>query len=123
MEIYGREVHLARTVGAEAEISEMCKDGNIANLTEFLFSSSVPSRTIRNTARFIAALSKAGESKMSFEDITYTPEPLSTDEILTLSTEEFMALQAEAMKVFIGDAKTTVEAEPSKKRKATAKQS
>lgn len=120
MIIHGREITLRRTVGAEVEIADMCQDGDIKNLADFLFKQTVYSRRIRNMAKFSAALSRAGESYLHFQNAEYAPDPLTVDEILSLSPEEFNLLQEAAMKAFMDDGKTTVETEAPKKRKATA---
>lgn len=119
MDIQGKKITLMRTVGAEVEIGDMCPDGNLKNLSDWLFKQSVTSRAIRNMAKFIVALSRAGESYLNYNNPEHIPEPLTVDEILSLPPDEFYALRDAAMTAFMNGGKTTVEVETPKKEKAT----
>jgi len=116
MIIHGREIELRRTVQAEIEIGDMCPDGNITNLAEFLFKQTVTSRMRLNNARFIAALSRAGEAAKAFEVDGYEPNPVTVEELQTVTPYEFNKLIEVALQVFADDGKTTIEIEPSKKK-------
>lgn len=113
MQVYGREVGFRFTVGASAEISDICPDGDISRLGEVL--TGQYGETVRDSAAVIAALSEGYEQTRKFEDASYTPRPLTVEEILSLGMAEFAELQRAAMSAWRTDAAPTVEVEPEKK--------
>lgn len=114
MKINGKEYNFLLTVGASAEISELCPDGDMANLSQMLDGSFAKSVTV--TAKMIAALSKGYEDNRSFAEDGYKPHYLTAPEILSLTQAEFVQLQQEAVEAFRKSQETTVEVETSKKK-------
>jgi hypothetical protein len=121
MQVYGREVGFRFTVGASAEISDLCPEGDIKRLGELLNGSY--GQVSRDTAAIIVALSEGHERARRFEDPTYKPRPLSVEEIMSLSPAEFMDLQRAALAAWVEDKKPTVEVEPEKKESGKDKES
>lgn len=112
MNVYGRDYHFALTVGATAEIAEMCPDGDISRLGD-VFEGGYAKIT-RATAKFVVALSRGYEAQRAFFEDGYIPHPLTEEMVMTLDSKTFMALQAEAMVAFNSDQKGTVEVEAKK---------
>ncbi|MCQ2113348.1 MAG: hypothetical protein MJY95_08425 [Bacteroidaceae bacterium] len=115
MEIYGVERKFLMTVGASAEISEFCPDGDLDRLGE-LFEQSYGKST-RATAKIIASLSRGYESFMKFQNPEYVQSPLTVEQIMSLEPKTYKLLVTEAMKAFTDSVETSVETEPSKKNK------
>lgn len=113
MLIHGKERKFKLTVGASARVSEFCPDGDITRIADALKGSYAT--TMHNIAEIIAALSEGYENARAYEEEGYTPCPLTTPEILTLSMAELSALQNEALSAFSADAQTSVDLAPSKK--------
>lgn len=121
MQVYGREVDFRFTVGASAQISDLCPDGDIERLGELLNGSY--GQVSRDTAAIIVALSDGYEQNQRFEDPAYKPRPLSVEEIMSLRPAEFMELQQAALAAWVEDKKPTVEVEPEKKENGKDKES
>lgn len=121
MQVYGREVDFRFTVGASAQISDLCPDGDIERLGELLNGSY--GQVSRDTAAIIVALSDGYEQNRRFEDPAYKPRPLSVEEIMSLRPAEFMELQQAALAAWVEDKKPTVEVEPEKKENGKDKES
>lgn len=118
MEIYGREIRFRRTVSATCEIADLCPGGDISNIEQAL--QGTTRQVFHFQAAFIAALSKGYEDAAQFEDRDHVKQPISVDELTTLSLDEFTELFGEAAAVFADDGKTTVDAKPAKKKEAEA---
>lgn len=113
MIINGKERGFLLTIGASAEISELCPQGDLSRLGE-VFNQSY-AKQIRVTAKLIAAMSRGFENQKHYEDPDYEPDPLTVDEILTLDTNTFQELTHEVMQKFGADQQPTVETEAKKK--------
>ena len=119
MKIYGREIRFRRTVGATCDIADLCPDKDISRIGEVMNGGTTRSQ-FRAMCGFVAALNKgyvdwqrfvnAGTVVMGGEEKKF-PDPLTFDELSTLSPEELADLFKEAMGVFNEDGKTTVETE------------
>ena len=116
MTVFGREVGFLLTVGASAEIAELCPDGDIGKLVEVL--SGTTSATLTNTARIIVALSRGYESNRAFSEPGYVPRPLTVQEVLALPQSVFLAMQKEAVAAYTASNQTRVEVEEDKKKDA-----
>ena len=113
MIINGKERGFLLTIGASAEISDLCPQGDLSRLGE-VFSQSY-AKQIRITAKLIAAMSRGFENQKHYEDPSYEADPLTVDEIMTLDTNTFQELTHEVMQKFGADQKPTVEVEDKKK--------
>lgn len=113
MQVYGREVGFRFTVGASAQISDLCPEGDIQRLGELL--DGAYGQVSRDTAAIIVALSEGYEQAQRFEDPAYKPRPMSVEEVMSLRPAEFMELQKAALSAWAADKATTVEVEPEKK--------
>ena len=112
MNINGKERGFLLTIGASAEISDLCPQGDLSRLGE-VFNQSY-GKQIRVTAKLIAAMSRGFENQKHYEDPDYEPDPLTVDEIMTLDTATFQALTHVVMEQFTADAQPSVETEPKK---------
>jgi hypothetical protein len=112
MVINGKERGFLLTIGASAEISELCPQGDLSRLGE-VFNQSY-AKQIRITARLIAAMSRGYENQKHYEDPSYEPDALTVDEIMTLDTATFQELTHEVMQKFGSDQQPTVETEAKK---------
>lgn len=116
MEIHGREVTFKRTVWADCELNKL-SDGSVKRLEESLESDYVTSQL--TSAKIIAVLSRASEMARKYEEPGYEPKPLTEEEALSLTGEEFSQAFREALKAWTGE-KPTIEAVPKKTGKKTA---
>lgn len=112
MKIRGRDVRFLRTVKTACDIADLCPDKDL-NKISALFSGSV-SEINKNGAKLIHFMSEGYEMSKHFDDPSYTPNPISEEEVLYLDDETYQQLFTEMMSAFMGD-KPTVEAEESKK--------
>ena len=113
MIINGKEHGFLLTIGASAEISDLCPQCVLSRLGE-VFSQSY-AKQIRTTAKLIAAMSRGYENQKHFEDPSYEPDALTVEEIMALDTNTFQELTHAVMEKFVADQKPTVEAEAKKK--------
>lgn len=114
MKVHGREVKFLRTVWAVNEVAKVCPMNDIGRIMEKLKTKSTVELN-ETWAVFICALNGGYEMAQKYEDKDYKPNPLTVDELYTLSEEEFAALIREATEAWYGD-KITVEVEESKKK-------
>lgn len=118
MKIHGREITFKRTVWADCEINKYA-NGSMEQLENLLQADYVTSQMA--SAKIIETLSKAAEMAKKYEDPGYEPNPLTTEEALTLTGEEFRQAFNEAVKAWSGEQPTVI-AVPKKTGKKTAVQ-
>lgn len=121
MKVHGREVKFLRTVWAVNEVAKVCPMNDIGRIMEKLKTKSTVELN-ETWAVFICALNGGYEMAQKYEDKDYKPNPLTVDELYTLSEEDFAALIREATEAWYGD-KITVEVEESKKNEETSETS
>lgn len=97
------------TVGAAAEIAELCPDKDLAKIEQIM--SNYPD-TVKNGARFIRALNRG--YVMSIDPMCKKNKVVTEAELLALEPEEFMDVLNDAMMSFGADKETSIEAEPKK---------
>ena len=114
MKVHGRDVKFLRTVWAVNEVAKVCPMNDIGRIMEKLKTKSTVELN-ETWAVFICALNGGYEMAQKYEDKDYKPNPLTVEELYTLSEEEFAALIREATEAWYGD-KITVEVEESKKK-------
>ena len=73
-------------------------------------------------ATFVCSLNKGYEMAQKYVDKDYVQNPLTEEELFTLTEKEFGNLMTEAMQAWFGD-KVTVEAEEPKKKDETSETS
>ena len=105
MKINGVNRKFKLTIGAVAEISAICPDGDIDRMTE-LFETNDIGQILESTAKVAIAMNK-------YADIT--AEPLTVDEIFALDMQGFKELQDELVSAYRGDSIPTVNAKSKKK--------
>lgn len=120
MELNGRTVNFRRTIWATNAIMKMCPDGNLERISE-VFSGDAADNIISMSA-FITIMSQGYEQAMEFEASrrgeTYTKDPVTMDELMTLTDYSvFEQLSQEALAAWTNDGKPTVESEPPKGKK------
>lgn len=113
MKIFGEEYGFALTVGASAEIADLCPDGDLSRIAEVLEGSF--SKTVKFTASFISAMAKGYDDEKRYNGEEITHRPLTVDMVLALPSDVFKEVQDAALAAFRGDMKTTVEVAPPKK--------
>lgn len=116
MVIHGRERHFLLTVGASAEISEYCPDGDLSRLGEVF--DQPYGKQMRAVAKIVAVLSRGYENAQKFADNGYNPCPMTVEEILSLDTATYQELTKEAMSAFTASVSTTIETKSAKKAEA-----
>ena len=116
MKIFEEEYGFALTVGASAEIADMCPDGDLNRMGELLEGRF--SETVNFTASFIAAMAKGFDDARRFSGEQVTHKPLTKEMVLALPSNAFKEVQNAALAAFKGDTETTMEVAPSKKRES-----
>ena len=119
MIVNGRDIQFKRTVKATCDIADMCPESDAANLDK-LFNEKYQISQVK-AAKFMAILSQGYEMSTKFSDPDYEPSPLTEEEAMYLSEEEFNALFTEAVAAWTGE-KLTVETKPVKGKKKAAEQ-
>lgn len=117
MIIHGKERGFALTIGATIEIAEFCPNGDISKIGDAI-SRGGYARQMANICKLIVALNKGYEERRAFEEAGYIPDPITEQEVRSLTTKDLTELQGEAMAAFAQDSRTTVETKPSKKEVA-----
>lgn len=119
MKINGRDVSFLRTVMANCKIAEICPDGDIAN-ARMLFEGNYQDSQ-RTAAKFMAIMSEGYEENKRFREAGYEPRPLTEEEALNMTEDDFSEAFGEAIKAYTGE-KPTVETEAPKGKKKQAKE-
>lgn len=117
MRIHGKERGFALTIGATIEIAEFCPNGDIARVGDAITKGGY-SRQMTNICKLIVALNRGYEERRAFEEDGYRPDPLTEQEVRSLTMADLNALRDEAMAAFASDSQTTVEVKPPKKDNA-----
>lgn len=112
MVVFGKERHFLLTVGAAAEISALCPDGDLGRIGEILGANYDTS--ILSIAKVIVALNKGYEQRQKFET-GEAGEPLTVEMVLALDMQDLAVLQRDALRAFTRDTKTTVKTQSKKK--------
>ena len=115
MQVFGREITFRRDWGANIKIAKMCPGHNLSRMQELFAEDDFVVMAGVNT-QLLVILSESGERHKAYEDPSYTPRPLTEDEIMMLSDEEVTELLNEAMAAMQTDSKTEIETKPVKKR-------
>lgn len=116
MNVNGREVRFMRTVMANCEIAQICKNHDLAKFDELLTSGDTIV-SVNAQATFIVAMAKGWEMHEKFENPDYVMNVVTSDELMMLDPEDFSNLFTEAINAFAGDGAVTVEAEEVKTKK------
>lgn len=114
MEIFGHDYGFLLTVGASAEVAELCPGGDLAKIGEALTGRFAD--TIEITARFIVAMAAGYDAAQAFSGVQIGHPALTAEMVKALPMPKFKEVQAAAMASFRGDMAPTVEVEPSKKK-------
>lgn len=114
MVIFGEEYGFLLTVGASAEIADLCPEGDLNRMSEVLYGSF--SQTIKFTASFIQAMAKGYDDARRFAGEEVNHKPLTVDMIMALPRDVFQEVQSAALAAFKSDSEQSVEVAPSKKK-------
>lgn len=116
MIVHNREVNFRATVGAMAEIADLCPGGSLGNLGK-LIEGKAEGEVFRGIAQIIAILNRGDCDARKYEGLP-AADPLTVNEILTLEKDEFAALEKQALAVIYADNTPTVEIETPKNAEA-----
>jgi hypothetical protein len=114
MKIFNGEYGFALTVGASAQIADLCPDGDLTRMGELL--QGTFSQTVRFTAAFIEAMARGYDDLQIYEGKEITHEPLTARMVMALPSDVFRVVQEEALEAFRKDTETTVEVAKPKKQ-------
>ena len=120
MEIFGREINFLKTVWAGVEITKISPDHDPKRLAELFGGDGLVSQ--ETAIKFVRILNEAYEKKRAFEDPSYTPAPLTEEEIMYLTDNEFEVLFEAAIEAYTGEEITVETEEPEKTGKKTKAQ-
>lgn len=115
MKIFDDEYGFMLTVGASAEISDLCPDGDLERIGELLDESKL-STTINFTVNLICAMAKGFDDAKRYAGEEVTHRPLTADMVKALPSNVFKEVQSAAFAAFRESMKTTVEVAPAKKK-------
>lgn len=104
MKINGINRKFKLTIGAVAEISAICPNGDIDRMGE-LFEAKDIGLMLKATAQIAVAMNR----------YTGTEDPLTIDEVLSLGMEEFATLQNEILAAYKVDSTPQINAKSKKK--------
>lgn len=113
MIIHGREVKFLRTVGATCKIADLCPGQELSNIAKLFDGSSVSK--YENWSKIITYLSEGYEMAQKFDDLNYVPNPITLEEIMSVTQAEFDQLVSEASAAYMGEVPTVEVEEPKKK--------
>lgn len=113
MLIHGREVHFLLTVGATKKIARLCPDNDIQNIS-LVFEAKDTDKMIDTLAALAEAMSEGYEKQQKYINPSYEPQPLTQEEVLSLTINELSDLQNELMNEIGAGMATDVDAEPEK---------
>ena len=113
MLIHGREVHFLLTVGATKKIARLCPDNDIQNIS-LIFEAKDTDKMIDTLAALAEAMSEGYEKQQKYINPSYEPQPLTQEEVLSLTINELSDLQNELMNEIGAGMATEVDAEPEK---------
>ena len=113
MLIHGREVHFLLTVGATKKIARLCPDNDIQNIG-LIFEAKYTDKMIDTLAALAEAMSEGYEKQQKYINPSYKPQPLTQEEVLSLTINELSDLQNELMNEIGAGMATDVDAEPEK---------
>lgn len=111
---FDHEWDFALTVGAYAEIAEVCPDGDLSRIEEIFAGKSA--QVFKAGAALISALANGAEQQRHFEDSGYTPHKMTPELVLALTPQLYSDMQAAAMSALKTGQETTVNLAPSKKK-------
>lgn len=111
---FGHEWDFALTVGAYAEISEFCPDGDLSRMSEIFSGESA--QVFKAGAALISALANGAEQQRHFEDVGYVPRKMTPELVLALPPQLYSEMQTAAMAALQTGQETTVNLAPSKKK-------
>lgn len=113
--VRGKEYDLALTVGAFAEISDLCPGGDFARINELM---QMPSgQSVTATAKMIVAMSKGAEDQKHFENPEYKQEPLTFEALRAMDAPDYLKLHRTFGNILSQSmAGRTVEAKTAKKK-------
>ena len=114
MEIFGHEYGFMLTVGASAEVAELCPGGDLTRISEALDGRFAD--TVEVTARFVVAMAGGYDASRLYAGEPVEHPPLTVNMLKALSFAKFQEVQRAAMASFRGDTTPSVEVEPSKKK-------
>lgn len=113
MKIFGEEYGMMLTVGASAEIADLCPDGDFTRIGEVL--DMKYSDMINAITRIVVAMANGYDEAKRYSGEEVTHKPLTVEMVKALPSNIFREAQNEAFAAFREGSKTTVEVEPSKK--------
>ena len=121
MKIFGKEYGMLYSVGAQEEIAELCPDGDLKRLGEYLKGTAVEANA--KSARIPMILStwyeKAEAMEAAAEGREYEQKPLGWETVELLDMGQFRSLMEEAFAAMGAGRARTVETETSEGQKKT----
>ena len=113
MKIHGREVGLLKSVGAVCELTEMCPERKLNNITMLVEGDEI--EVAHNVVKIVCILSRAYEENKRFEDHDYKPNPLTEEECMLIDDADMTKLYGEALGTIYAVNRTVEVEEPKKK--------
>lgn len=116
MIIHGKERNFLLTIGASADIADLCPDGDMTQLGD-VFAKATFADQVRFTIKMAIAMNRGYEENKAFEVDGYVEDILTEKELRTLTPDQLQTLSAAVLEAYKGDMQGEIEAEPEKKTK------
>lgn len=110
MELNGREVGFTYNVLASLKVAKLCPDGKLENI-EHLFGGTYD-EDIQNTSRFMIALNEGWIAVEKSQNPEFDVKPLTVDELMLLTSADYLVFQQEAIKAYNAGNKRSVHTKP-----------
>jgi hypothetical protein len=110
MELNGREVGFTYNILASLKVAKLCPDGKLENI-EQLFGGTYDD-DVSNTSKFMIALNAGWIASMKAQDPEFDVKPLTEDELMLLTSADYLAFQQEALKAYNAGNKRSVHTKP-----------
>lgn len=110
MELNGREVGFTYNVLASLKVAKLCPDGKLENI-EHLFGGTYD-EDIQNTSKFMIALNEGWIAVEKSQNPEFDVKPLTEDELMLLTSADYLAFQEEALKAYNAGNKRSVHTKP-----------
>lgn len=118
MVIHGKDRKFLLTIGASADIADLCPDGDMTQIGE-IFAKASFAEQVKFTIKMAIAMNRGYEENKAFEIAGYEEDVITEKELRTLTPDQLQELSSAVLAAYRGDMSGEIEAEPEKKREIT----
>ena len=118
MIIHGKEREFLFSIGAYAELSEMCPEEDLSKIDKLFLERSIPV-LMPTMAKMAVILNTAAEENAAFNG-KESKDPLTIKEVMAIPASQWVELQTAIMEAFSQGNKVSVHIEENQKKTETA---